>query len=304
MPIGSSRARRAGAANFGIPPLLVGLTIVGFATSAPEMLVAAVAAFNGNPAIAVGNALGSNIANIGLVIGVTALVLPLPVRSEILKREFPIMFVCIALALLLCLDAYLDKRDGVILFSGLVVLLGTITWLSFGSDEGDALGEEMAHHLAGGMSTVRAIVWFTFGLTLLLLGSHMLVDGAVAIATHYGVSDLVIGLTIVAIGTSLPELAASIASALKGESDIALGNVIGSNMFNVLGVMGVPAVIEASTLDAAVLSRDFPVMIGLSVALFLIAVARISNHARITRIEGALLLAGFAAYQWLLYASS
>lgn len=293
----------AAANNLGIPPLLVGLTIVGFATSAPEMLVAAVASINGNPSIAVGNALGSNIANVGLVIGVTALILPLDVRSEVLRREFPIMFVCIALSYALCADGSLDMFDGIVLFGGLLGLFAILAWLSLTGGPSDALGEEMIHHLETGMSTGRAIAWFSFGLALLLFGSNMLVDGAVTIATHYGVSDLVIGLTIVAVGTSLPELAASVASAWKGESDIALGNVIGSNMFNILGVMGVPALLSPGALEPAVMSRDFPIMVFLSVLLFLMA-ARRSGSRRITRMEGMVLLLGFAAYQAMLFVSS
>jgi len=291
------------AKNCGIPPLLVGLTIVGFATSAPEMLVAGVAAINGNPSIAVGNAIGSNIANIGLVIGATALVLPLQVRSRVLQREFPIMFICLFLALALCWDGELGLHDGIILFIGLAGLLATITRLSMVGDGADALTVELEHHLEKGMSTRRAVAWLIIGLALLLSGSDLLVDGAVKVATHYGVSDLVIGLTIVAIGTSLPELAASVVSAIKGESDIALGNVIGSNMFNILGVLGVPAVLCPSTLEHAVMTRDFPVMIGLSVVLFLMSAGR-GGKGRITRVYGGLLLLGFAAYQWLLYVSS
>lgn len=293
----------AAANNSGIPPLLVGLTIVGFATSAPEMLVAGVAALNGNPALAVGNAIGSNIANVGLVIGATALVFPLGVHSRVLLREFPIMFASLLLALALCWDGVLGFYDGLILLAGLVLMIATTTWLGTSGKADDSLGEEMEHHLAGGMSTKRAFVWLGTGLGMLLLGSNALVEGAVTVATHFGVSDLVIGLTIVAVGTSLPELAASIASALKGEPDIALGNVIGSNMFNILGVMAVPALLSPSALEPAVMSRDFPIMIGLSVVLFVVALGR-RRGGRITRLEGAMLLLAFAAYQWLIYVTS
>jgi cation:H+ antiporter len=293
----------AAANNFGIPPLLVGLIIVGFATSAPEILVAGVASINGNPSLAVGNAIGSNIANIGLVIGVTALVMPLTVHSQVLLREFPIMFACILLALVLCWDGYLSFYDGVILFVGLIGLLAATTWLGSNDKSIDSLGKEMEVHLADGMSNARALTWLIVGLGMLLFGSNMLVNGAVTVATHYGVSDLVIGLTIVAIGTSLPELAASVASALKGEPDIALGNVIGSNMFNVLGVLSVPALIHPSPLEPAVLARDFPVMIGLSVVLLAMAMGW-RGSGRINRIEGLGLLAAFSAYQCLLYFTS
>ena len=289
--------------NFGIPPLLVGLTIVGFATSAPEMLVAAVASLNGNPALAVGNAIGSNIANIGLVLGVTALILPLHVKSRVLVREFPIMFLCIGLGLVLCLDGFLGFSDGVLLLLGLVGRMAVTTWLGMTDHANDSLGTEMKSHLNRKMSTARALMWLVAGLILLLVGSNILVDGAVTVAEFYGVSDLVIGLTIVAIGTSLPELAASVASALKGEPDIALGNVIGSNMFNVLGVLGVPALLHPTSLESAVLSRDFPVMIGLSFVLLVMALSW-RHSGRVSRIEGICLLSAFGAYQWLLYVSS
>jgi cation:H+ antiporter len=291
------------ARNFGIPPLLVGLTIVGFATSAPELLVAAVASTNGNPSIAIGNAIGSNIANIGLVVGVTALILPLNVKSRVLAREFPIMFICIATAFVLCWDGFLGFYDGLVLFAGLCALIGATTWLGMTDHARDNLGIEMESHIDASMSTRRAIVWLIVGLGLLLVGSDLLVDGAVTVARHFGISDLIIGLTIVAVGTSLPELAASVASALKGEPDIALGNVIGSNMFNVLGVLAVPGIIHPSQLEPAIMSRDFPIMVGLSVVLFAMAIGwRISG--RLSRVEGAGLLLTFGGYQWLLYASS
>lgn len=289
--------------NFGIPPLLVGLVIVGFATSAPEIFVAGVASINGNPSLAVGNAIGSNIANIGLVVGVTALVMPFTVRSQVLLREFPIMFACILLALVLCWDGYLSFADGIILFVGLIGLLGATTWRGTNDKSNDPLGKEMEVHLANGMSSVRALTWLNVGLGMLLLGSYMLVEGAVTVATHFGVSDLIIGLTIVAIGTSLPELAASVASALKGAPDIALGNVIGSNMFNILGVVSVPALLHPSPLEPAVMTRDFPVMIGLSIVLFAMAIGWRRN-GRINRIEGFGLLLAFSAYQCLLYFTS
>ncbi len=293
----------ATANNCGIPPLLVGLTIVGFATSAPEMLVASVASLNGNPSIAVGNAIGSNIANIGLVIGVTAVILPLEVHSRVLLREFPIMFACMLLALTLCWDGELTFDDGLVLFFGLVILIAATTWLGMSGKTRDPLSEEMEHHLAGGMSTVRALIWLGIGFGMLLLGSNALVDGAVAVATYFGVSDLVIGLTIVAIGTSLPELAASVASALKGEPDIALGNVIGSNMFNILGVMALPALLHPSALEPGVMSRDFPVMVGLSILLFA-AASGWRRDGRISRLEGIGFLLAFGTYQWLLYVTS
>ncbi len=293
----------AAASNFGISPLLVGLIVVGFATSAPELLVAGVASMNGNPTLAVGNAIGSNIANIGLVLGVTAAVMPFTVHSRALLREFPIMFVCIGLAGLLCWDGYLSFTDGTILLAGLIALLGVTTWLGVNDKSDDTLGVEMEERLADGMSSAQAFSWLIVGLGMLLFGSNSLVEGAVTVARQFGVSDLVIGLTIVAIGTSLPELAASVASALKGEPDIALGNVIGSNMFNILGVVSVPGLLAPTALDAVVMTRDFPVMVGLSFVLLAVAIGWRGN-GRINRFEGLGLLLAFVAYQYLLFSTS
>ena len=293
------------AANLGVPPLLVGLTVVGFATSAPELLVAATASIAGNPSIAIGNAIGSNIANIGLVIGVTAIIMPLVVQSRVLKQEFPIMFGAMCLALALFWDQDLSRVDGVLLAIGLFIMMGITTYfgLKYSRPEQtglspDALVEELQ---IPEISTGRALLLSFIGLTCLVIGSDRLVAGAVTVATHFGVSDLVIGLTIVAIGTSLPELAASIASALKGESDIALGNVIGSNMFNILGVTAAPGLIHPSTIEAGVMYRDLPIMFGLSIVLYIMAFGRDST---IGRVNGTFLLLAFAAYQFLLYTAS
>lgn len=293
------------AANLGVPPLLVGLTVVGFATSAPELLVAATASLAGNPAIAVGNAIGSNIANIGLVIGVTAIVMPLVVQSRVLKQEFPIMFCAMLLALVLFWDQQLSRSDGFILALGLLVMMGVTTFLGLRYSRSpqaglaeDALAEEVE---IPEISTRRALGLSLLGLVCLIIGSDRLVAGAVTVATHFGVSDLVIGLTIVAIGTSLPELAASVASALKGESDIALGNVIGSNMFNILGVTAAPGLIYPAMIESDVMSRDLPIMFGLSIALYIMAFGR---DGTVGRVNGAFLLCAFAGYQYLLYTAS
>ena len=291
----------AAARNLGIPALLVGLVVVGFATSAPELLVASTAAVNGNPSIAIGNAIGSNIANVGLVIGITALVLPLSVNSRVLGQEMPIMFIAMALALGLCWDRQLDRVDGLVLAAGLIAALSAIAWLGMRAGRNDRLVQEVEEHASATMSTTRAVLLIVIGLAALLIGADRLVTGAVTIAEHFGVSDLVIGLTIVAIGTSLPELAASIASALKGEPEIALGNVIGSNMFNILGVMAAPALILPSRLEDAVMTRDMPVMFILTLALYAMARGR---NGRVNRLEGALLLLAFVGYQYVLYSDS
>jgi len=292
----------ATASHLGIQPLLVGLVIVGFATSAPEMLVSAVASVNGNPTLGIGNAIGSNIANIGLVLGTTALIAPLTVRSAVLRREFPLMFAVLVGASVLLWDQELDRLDGVLLLSGLVVVAAVTVWLGSHAAPGDPLIEELDHALDKKMSGKRAMFWLVIGLLLLLAGSKLLISGAVDIARMFGISDIVIGLTIVAIGTSLPELAASIMSALKNEPDIALGNVIGSNMFNALGVLSMPALIAPSHFEAAVVQRDLPYMLILTAALFLLAWSY-KRPGTINRFDGGILLFGFVAYQAVLFIS-
>lgn len=290
----------ATARNFGVPPLLIGLIVVGFATSAPEMLVSAVAALDGNPDVGIGNAIGSNIANIGLVIGMTALLMPLTVASTVLRREFPLMFAALALAVGLMWDGSFSLADGLVLTAGLVAMIGTLVWLGLRAPPDDPMVEEALSETNTTLSPRAAATWLVVGLLLLLGGSRLLVDGAVDIARYFGVSDVVIGLTIVAVGTSLPELAASIMGALKGEPDIALGNVIGSNMFNALGVLAMPALIAPGVIEPLVLRRDVPCMLGLSVVLYIMAGALL-RPGRISRFEGALLLLAFVAYQGLLF---
>jgi cation:H+ antiporter len=288
----------ATARNLGVSSLVIGLTIVGIGTSAPEMLVSAMAAWQGNPGLAVGNALGSNITNIGLVLGITALITPLVVRSETLRREYPLMFAFMLLALWLMMDGELSRLDGVILLIG---LLGLILWMVvLGLRRNhDPLEREFEQEIPR-MTTGTALLWLLLGMVLLLGSSRLLVWGAVNIARAFGISDLVIGLTIVAIGTSLPELAASVMSALRKEPDIAIGNVIGSNMFNLLGVLGLPGVIAPLALEPAILSRDFPFMIGLSIALFVMAYG-FRGDGRVNRWEGLLLITGYGAYLGVLY---
>jgi cation:H+ antiporter len=291
---GSAMAR-----NFGVSPLVIGMTIMGLGTSAPEMLVSGMAAANGNPAMGVGNALGSNIANIGLVLGITALIMPLSVHSRILRREYPVLFAVTLLAGALMLDGELGRLDGGILLTGVVLLLGWLIWMGKHPKNSDPLEAEFETEIPTGLSTGRALFWTLLGLVFLVFSAQLLVWGAVNIARDLGVSDLVIGLTIIAIGTSLPELAASVMSALKGEHDMAIGNIIGSNMFNLLAVLALPGLIHPSVLEPAVLQRDFPIVIALTVALFLMAYG-FKGVGRINRFEGGLLLASFVAYMaWL-----
>lgn len=292
----------ATARNFGVSPLVIGLTIVGIGTSAPEILISIIAAYEGNPALAVGNALGSNITNIALVLGVTALLFPLLVKSETLRREYPIMFLIMLLALILCVDGDLSRIDGIILLCGLVTMILWMVKLGLRKHEIDPLETEYEQEIPY-LTTGKALFWLALGMILLLVSSRTLVWGAVHIAQTLGVSDLIIGLTIVAIGTSLPELAASVMSALKGEPDIALGNIIGSNMFNLLAVLGLPGLIAPHVLDPAVLNRDFPFMIGFSIALFAMAYG-FKGSGKINRYEGALLLSGYIVYMAVLYFSA
>lgn len=287
------------ATNFGVSPLIVGLTIVGFGTSAPEMLVAGLASFDGAPALGIGNAIGSNIANIGLVLGITVLVAPLAVHSDTLRREFPMLAFVMGLAFFLLWDQFLSTTDGIILFSGFILTLFGMAVLAVKSSKSDPLGQEFEQEFSEPhMTTKQSIISFIIGLTALLIGSKALVWGAIGVATLLGVSDLIIGLTIVAIGTSLPELAASIISALKNEHDIAVGNILGSNMFNILAVLAMPGLIAPSQIDPAILQRDIPVMIGLFIMLYLFA--RTGNNGKIGRLAGSAMLLVYISYNMLL----
>lgn len=293
----------ATARNLGVSPLIIGLTIVGFGTSAPEMLVSGVAAWEGNPGLAVGNAIGSNITNIALILGLTALITPLAVNSRMLKRELPILTATMLAGLVLLLDGTLSRLDGTLLLLGLLAMVIWMVRTSLKDRGSDPLGAEFSEEIPTGMPMGRALFWVGVGLLVLLLSSRLLVWGAVGIAQALGVSDLIIGLTIVALGTSLPELAASVMSALKGEPDIAVGNVIGSNLFNLLAVLGIPGLISPLVIGSEVLTRDYPIMIGLTVMFFLMAYG-FRGPGRINRLEGGLLLACYAGYQTLLYFST
>ncbi len=290
----------ATARNFDVPPLIIGLTIVGFGTSAPEMMVAGFAAYDGSPAMAIGNALGSNITNITLVLGIAALISPLDVHSRIIKKELPILLLVTLMAVALMRDMTLGRLDGFILISLLCLLMWWILRQGLRNQSNDALIEEYIEELPAAMSTSHALFWLIAGLVLLTISSKVLVWGAVNLAMEFGVSELVIGLTIIAIGTSLPEMAASITGALKNEHDIAIGNVVGSNLFNTLGVLAIPGLIAPSQLAEGVLERDMPVVIALTIMLFIMAYG-FRGAGRINRLEGSMLLIAFIAYQILLF---
>jgi cation:H+ antiporter len=287
--------------NLNIPPLIIGLTIVSLGTSAPEILVSGVASLQGNSGLAIGNALGSNITNIALILGITALIMPLNVHSSIVRRELPVLLGVMLLALLLLLNGTLERLDGIILLSGIPLMLAWMARIGMKEKASqDPMSEEFADEVPTDMTMAKAGFWTLVGALCLVASSKILVWGAVSIAQAIGVSDLVIGLTIVALGTSLPELAASVMSVLKNEHDIAIGNVIGSNIFNLLAVLGLPGLLNPGPVDAGVLTRDYPVMIGLTVALFVMAYG-FRGPGRLNRIEGALLITAFGAYQTLLY---
>ena len=292
----------ATARNFDVPPLIIGLTIVGFGTSAPEMMVAGFASYGGSPAMAIGNALGSNITNITLVLGVAALITPLNIHSRIIKKELPILLFATLLTLALMRDMELSQFDGFVLLSLLCLLMWWITRAGLRSPASDALTEEYIEELPDEMPTSHALFWLIAGLVLLTISSKVLVWGAVGLAMEFGVSELIIGLTIIAIGTSLPELAASITGALKNEHDIAIGNVVGSNLFNTLGVLAIPALISPSSFQPEILHRDMSVVLVLTIMLFVMAYG-FRGEGRLNRVEGGLLLSAFIAYQMLLFFS-
>ncbi|MBD3669394.1 MAG: calcium/sodium antiporter [Gammaproteobacteria bacterium] len=283
------------ARNLGVPPLIIGLTVVGFATSAPEMLVSGMAAWGGNSGMGVGNAVGSNITNIALVLGATALIKPMTVHSGVLQREFPMMFLAILFALMLLLDGVLSFWDGIFMLGGLLLIIYWIVNISLRTRKRDPMTVEYEAEIPKEVPTWKASALLILGIVVLLVSSRILVWGAVEIAVAFGISDLIIGLTVVAIGTSLPELAASIMSALKNEHDIAIGNVIGSNIFNILGVLGLPGVINAYQLEPDFMVRDLPMMIGLSIALFVMAYG-FRGTGRLNRYEGGALLLVFVGY--------
>ena len=285
---------------FGMPSLLIGMVIVGFGTSSPEIVVSTLSALQGSPGIAIGNAYGSNIANIALILGLTALLNPVQVSSKILRKELPILTFVTLLSVALLLDLELSLFDAALLLL-LLALLMVWTFFNGLKKEPDALADDIERAVPKPISLRRAMLYLVFGLLFLILSSRLLVWGAVEIAQIFGVSDLIIGLTIVAVGTSLPELASSILAAKKGEHDIAIGNVIGSNLFNTIAVVGVAGAIKPFTVDSLVLSRDMVVMTILTISLFIIGYGfRKNRQGRVNRFEGAGLLIMYAIYTTVL----
>ncbi|QFS88348.1 MULTISPECIES: calcium/sodium antiporter [Marinobacter] len=285
----------AAAGHFGMPPLLIGMVVVGFGTSAPEMVVSALAATQGNPGLALGNAYGSNITNIALILGITAVIAPIAVHSQVMRKELPILALVTLAAAWLLFDGELSRLDAAGLLVLFALLLGWSIWSGIRKTNDTFATDMDAELTAHAMPIRKAAVWLLVGLVLLIISSRILVWGAVDLATRFGVSDLVIGLTIVAIGTSLPELASSIIAARKGEHDLALGNILGSNLFNTLAVVGIAGSIAPMAVADEVLMRDIPVMVGLTLALFVLGYG-FRGPGRINRLEGGGLLAVFIGY--------
>jgi len=285
----------ATARNLGVAPLLIGLTVVAFATSAPEVLVSVVAAVRGEPGLAIGNAIGSNIVNIGLVLGVTALIRPIKLESATLRREMPALLAVTLLTVSLFLDQRLTNIDGYVMLTGLVIVMIWLARLGTHSAANDPIKKDFEAEIPDDVSMKMAIFWVAIGFVSLLIGAGWLVTGAIGIAKTLGVSEVVIGITIVALGTSLPELAVSLVSVLKGEYGLAIGNIVGSNIFNLLAVIGVAAAIEPMALHPSVLSLHIFVMVAFTLVLFAMTYDY-DGKARLSRLEGAALLAAFIAY--------
>lgn len=285
----------AAARNMGIAPLLIGLTIVAFATSAPEILVSVVAALQKEPGLAFGNAIGSNIVNIGLVLGLTALIRPIALESATLRREMPALLAVSLLTVSLFLDTYLSRIDGFVMLTGLAIVMIWLARLGVRSAANDPIALDYEAEIPTDVSMVMAVVWLIIGLGTLLIGAELLVDGSIGIAKRMGISEVVIGITIVAFGTSLPELAVSLASALKGEYGLAIGNIVGSNIFNLLAVIGIAAAIHPSALAPSVLSLHIFVMVAFTLVLFAMTYDY-DGKSRLSRTEGLALLTAYVAY--------
>lgn len=295
------------AANLGVSPMVIGLTIVAMGSSAPEMMVAATASLQGNTDTAIGNAIGSNITNIALVLGITAIFHPLVVSSNTIKRELPLILAVTLLACGVLANLYFSFAEGVllmVLFFAYIITLLVITLKRKQMNNGiedDPMVLEAEQEVPEAVSTKLSIVWLVIGMVLLPVSAGYLIDSATFIAKAFGISDLVIGLTIIAIGTSLPELAASLVSIWKKEDDLAMGNIIGSNIFNILAVLPLASLIAPGELDPAAATRDAPYMLGVTILLFILCFSRQKGFFRITRLKGVLLLLCFIAYQVILF---
>ena len=291
----------ATAKHLGMPTLLIGMVIIGFGTSAPELAVSVMAASDGNPGLALGNGYGSNITNIALIVGLTAIIAPIAVHSQVIRKELPLLVVLTLIAGVQLLDGELSRLDGWVLLAVFAAVMGWSIYQGFKGKDDPLGGDVETDIIAHPMPMKTAILWLVIGLILLVVSSRLLVWGAVTIAQSLGVSDLVIGLTIVAIGTSLPELASAIAAVRKNEHDLILGNILGSGIFNTLAVVGLAAVIEPLKVDPEVLYRDWTLMLALTVGLLLMGVGLTGWRKIITRVDGGVLVMVYIAYTSYLF---
>jgi cation:H+ antiporter len=293
----------ATAQRLGVSKMLIGLTVVSVGTSTPEILVSLTAALEGMPKIAVGNAIGSNIANVGLVLGIAAMITPLPFARSVLKTELPWLIATTLLGLVLIFNLILSYWESLVLLSGLAYIMYRLARIQQNApDEVSGAMREELDELPE-MPAPLAIFWLLAGLVLLVISARLLVSAAVDIAELLGVSELVIGLTVIAIGTSLPELAATVGAAIKGHSELAIGNVVGSNILNILAVLAVPGLVATTALDSVVLWRDYGMMMALTMLLVLFAYG-IGSRPVITRFEGAIIFLSWIGYTVLLFYQS
>lgn len=284
------------AQRFHIPPLIIGMTIVALGTSAPEIFVAGIAAFNHQPGLAIGSAIGSNIVNIGLVLGLTAFLFPFNVKPNVLWKEYPILLLCTVIVCLMFNNAYFSRTEGVVLLLLLFAYLGYSLWHSTRKRHSTVEDELLTKKISGLNAGLSILV----GIVFLPISAEVLVNNASLIAQHFHISNEVIGLSVVALGTSLPELAASLVSAKRGYADIALGNVMGSNVFNIIAVLPAVGIFAPGPLDKWILSRDLPFLIGYTLIVFIFGFTPKDNH-RFSRLEGAILLLSYLAYLALLF---
>ncbi len=290
------------AKHLSISPLVIGVVVLGFGTSMPEIVVATLASLDNSPGLAIGNAVGSNIANIALVLGITAIITSIAVKSSILKREMPILLAITLGAFLLVIDGHLGQMDGIIMIAALIIVMFWMIKANKEMDVSDPMTAETQHELEEmpDLTKNKALIYLVGGLIILMISAKMMVAGAVDIAEYFEVPEVIIGLTIIAIGTSLPELAAAIAAARKNETDLMIGNIVGSNLFNILAVLAVPALLAPSIIDQDVLKIDMPIMIGLTLLMLIMALPR-KGAALICRGRGIALFSIFIAYLVLLY---
>lgn len=286
----------ATAKHLGMPSLLIGMVIIGFGTSAPELAVSAMAALDGNPGLALGNAYGSNITNIAVIVGLTAVIAPIAVHSQVIRKELPLLLGLTAIAGYQLIDGELTRLDGWVLLAVFAAVMGWSIYQGIKGKDDSLISGADSELAAHPMPLNRALMWLVVGLVLLLISSRMLVWGAVFIAQSLGVSDLIIGLTIVAIGTSLPELASALAAVKKNEHDLILGNIVGSGIFNTLAVVGLAATIEPLAVDMEVLYRDWALMTALTIGLLVMSFGFTGKSRTIGRPDGALLLLVYVCY--------